>query len=162
MKAHKFLAHGGVGPFSGRAWPAVGEWIETIGELAPCVRGVHVCRAEDLAHWIHDELWELETDGDHVEGLDCLVVPRARLVRRIDAWSDGGARAFAEACVAHAEEQCDSSELLGDARILTAEGYVAVAAYTTALAVSRTGNDPDGDYARERVWQSLWIAERIL
>src|SRR5207237_363719 len=83
-----------------RAWPPT--WIEAEGPLAPCVRGIHVCRPEDLEHWIHEELWEVEVDGEQTNGLDCLVVRRARLARRIDAWSDRGAERFAEASIAHA------------------------------------------------------------
>jgi len=162
MQAYKFLARGGVGPFSGLAWPDT--WIEVVGPLASCVRGIHVCRPDDLAHWLHDELWEVEADGDQTSGLDCLVVRRARLVRRIDAWSDGGARQFAEASIAHAAEVSGAQqrELLDDATAAVTHGYVAVAAYAAALAVSRTGADPNDAYAQERTWQSRWIASHVI
>src|SRR5258708_6519958 len=104
MMTHKFLAKGALGPLSGFAWPvpqggAAGAWVEAVGPLALCARGVHVCRTSDLAHWIHDELWEVEADGDRIEGLDCVVVRRARLVRRIDDWGAAGGRRFADASV---------------------------------------------------------------
>src|SRR5690348_431080 len=107
MSTYKFLAKGAVGPQSGFKWPepqapAFGAWVDADGPLELCVRGAHVCRALDLAYWLHDELWETEVDGEQIEGVDCLVVRRARLVRRIDAWHQGGAARFAQACAEHA------------------------------------------------------------
>src|SRR5689334_4079735 len=82
MSAYKFLAKGARGPISGFEWPSSytggpGPWVEVEGELGLCTNGYHVCRPLDLAHWLHDELWELETQGEQLEGLDCLVVRRA-------------------------------------------------------------------------------------
>ncbi len=98
---------GAIGPLSGFRWPVQtegrpGAWVEAEGALDRCSRGVHVCRPSDLAHWIHDELWELETSGDEIDGLDCVVVQRARLVRRVDAWGQDGRQKFAGPCVEHA------------------------------------------------------------
>ena len=172
---YKFLAKGTLGALSGFAWPVPqgglpGAWVEVTGPLAPCARGVHVCRSVDLAHWIHDELWEIEADGEPLDGLDCLVVPRARLVRRVDAWSDGGGQRFSEACIEHAEAATGASlaeavrALLDDARSMAASGYLALASFTAAVAVSRgdvRGSREDA-YRRERAWQSAWIAEELL
>jgi hypothetical protein len=175
MATYKFLAKGALGTLSGFAWPVPGgglpgAWVEVTGPLAPCASGIHVCRPVDLAHWIHDELWEIESDGDPIDGVDCLVVPRGRLVRRIDAWSDGGGRRFSEACIAHAETASGASqaphvrEWLDDARFMAANGYLALAAFTAAFAVGRAHVDgPREDaYRRERAWQSAWIADEWL
>jgi hypothetical protein len=169
MRTHKFLAKGAQGPLSGFAWPvpdgtAAGAWVVADGPLAPCARGVHVCRPADLAHWVHDELWELEAEGDQIEGLDCIVVRRARLVRRIDDWGAAGGRRFAEACVEHAAAAAPASDLLGDARFMSAHGYVAMAAFTAAVAVGRSSSEEgvEAAYRRERAWQSAWIAEHLL
>jgi hypothetical protein len=173
MKTHKFLATGARGPLSGFAWPVPraevpGAWVAVEGPLAPCTRGVHVCRPGDLAHWIHDELWELEADGDQVDGLDCLVVRRARLVRRIDAWGGPGGQRFVGACVDHASAHVGATPgdtirgLLEDARFMATSGYVALAAFTAALVVSRSEGEPDAAYRRERAWQSAWIVGELL
>lgn len=160
MTSHKFLAKGAIGPFSGFAWPAAGTWVEAAAPLAECARGIHVCRPGDLAHWIHDELWEVETDGTAVTGHDCLVVPRAALVRRIDGWDRQRAR-FADACLERAAGA--SGPLLDDARYMAQHGLVALVAFTTALAASRAGaGDPDATYQRERAWQSAWLARELL
>lgn len=173
MVTHKFLAQGARGPVSGFAWPrargdAPAAWVEVEGPLTQCARGVHVCRTFDLAHWIHDELWELEADGDQIEGTDCIVVRRARLVRRIDAWGAPATLRFAEACVEHAVAHVGPAtavavrELLDDARFMATNGYVALSAFTAALVVSRASADADPAYRRERAWQSAWIADQVL
>ena len=172
MILRKFLAPQGRGPFSGRPWPlpagnAPGEWVAVEGALAPCARGVHVCRDEDLAHWIHDELWEVEVEGEAIEGVDCIIVPRARLLRRMDSWAEGSLR-FARACVEHAGAEVGPratgslGELLEDGRSMLADGFVAMTAYTAAVAVGRlTMDDPATGFRRERAWQSAWIAQHI-
>ena len=174
MRAHKFLAAGARGPLSGFAWPVPaggvpGPWVEVEGPLAPCVRGVHVCRAPDLPHWIHDELWEVEAAGDSVEGTDCLVVRRARLVRRVEAWDGPGARRFAEVCVSRAEgasgpaPSSETQGLLEDARFMVAHGYVALAAFTAAVAIGRGhGASAEQAYREERAWQAGWIARELI
>ncbi|SRR6266508_744293 len=179
MSTYKFLAKGARGPISGFAWPrptndAPGAWVEADGALALCANGSHLCRAQDLAHWLHDELWQTEAAGAELEGLDCLVVRRARLVRRIDAWHLGGCARFAEACAQHATELADRAppgragdevqRLLGDAFSSARAGYIAVGAYASALAVAKLGDPADqhGAYRRERIWQSEWIARVVI
>ena len=60
MTSYKFLAKGAIGPLSGHVWPEPGRWLEASGPLVVCSRGIHVCRPEDLAHWLHDELWQVD------------------------------------------------------------------------------------------------------
>jgi hypothetical protein len=174
MKAYKFLAAGGVGPFSGFVWPppsaGAKAWVEVEGPLATCERGVHVCRPEDLVHWIHEELWELECDGETQPGVDSLVARRARLVRRIDAWSEGGAKRFAVACGEHANALVGAEAndvvrgFLDDAEICASEGFVALGALCAALAVTNLA--PEGErervYREERAWQAAWIERELL
>jgi hypothetical protein len=167
MKGYKFLAAGAVGPQSGFHWPlpsrdGPGAWLEVQGPLELCRRGAHLLRAQDLAHWLHDELWELEAGGEVIEGIDCLVARRARLVREVDGWRTGGNAAFAEACVRHATVLCPApsaevSGLLDDAAQCARAGHVALAAFAAGSAVARAG-----DYRAERRWQSDWIAAHLL
>jgi len=172
------LAKGAKGPFSGFEWPRSpsgepGPWIQVEGPLGLCTNGCHVCRPVELAHWLHDELWELETQGEELEALDCLVVRRARLVRRIDAWHLGGAAHFGEACAQHAAELAAraprdfaiaAQPYIEDALLSARAGFVAVGAHASALAVCKL-SDPAREYAayrRERVWQSEWIARGVI
>jgi hypothetical protein len=178
VKTYKFLARGAVGPFSGTRWPepegrAPGAWVEAEGTLALCVRGAHLCRPLDLAHWLHDELWETEADGDQVEGLDCLIVQRARLVRRIDGWQQGGAARFAEACTQHAAELALAADAglreavrvyLDDGLVAASAGFPAVSAHCAAVAVARMTDPADeaAAFRRERSWQSTWITRAVI
>jgi hypothetical protein len=166
--AYKFLTSGRVGPVSGVAWPEPGVWISAEGELTPCARGLHVCQPEDLAHWLGEELWELETSGDARLGLDCLVVPKAQLVRRVDEWSNGGAARFTAACAEHAAAIVGDVPaplaFVDDGRLAAAGGYFAVSAYCAALAVANHAvvTEREQAYRRERAWQGAWIARELL
>jgi hypothetical protein len=109
MIAYKFLCAGGVGPFSGFAWPrpqgdASGPWVVAPGGAALCRSAVHGCRVQDLPWWLHDELWEAEFDGEPTAGRHKIMAPRARLVRRIDAWDAACAQRFADACARRARD----------------------------------------------------------
>jgi len=175
MRAYKFLARGGVAPISGLAWPlpdagAPGAWLEASGPLSACGAGLHVCAPADLAHWLSDELWQVETAGEALAGIDCTVVRRARLVRRVGSWSEGGASRFLAASIAHAEEALGpgaAPELRGfldDARLSAQARYFAVGAYCTALAVARhlAPSEPEAAYRKERLWQSTWLERELL
>jgi hypothetical protein len=168
--AYKFLAAGAIGPLSRVAWPAAGTWLDT-GDVIVGRRGAHLCRADQLAHWLHDELWAVETDGPGTAAPDCFVVARARLVTRIAGWNADGAARFVRACIDHAREASPAAAaaaaeaegadaaLLADARDALAYGYPAIAAYNAALAVAR---DDEARYAAERAWQSAWLANDLL
>lgn len=164
MPSYKFLAEGGDAPLSGFHWPlpdgaTPGAWVSVDGDLRACARGIHVCRPTDLAHWLHDELWEMEVSGPELEATDCVVVPRARILRKVEAWSDGGGRRFIDAALEHASPGVD--DLMDDARAMGGAGYFALAAYTAALAVSRVHPDREAAFRAERLWQSDFIARLI-
>jgi hypothetical protein len=185
LRTYKFLAKGAVGPISGFAWPipeahAPGAWLETEGALEPCVRGTHVCRTEDLAYWIHDELWETEAEGESVPGFDCLVTRKARLVRRFDSWHNGGSVQFVVACADHAAEalavapEAVAAAVRGfieDARVCVEHALPACGAFSAALAVAKLAEAISGEaaasaaksaYRRERSWQASWIARHVI
>ena len=160
-RAFKFLGTGAIGTLTGFVWPAPGTWVTVEGALDPCRNGIHVVRTHELAHWLHDELWELEIDGDELAGVGCLVVRRARLVRRVDGWDPAGSERFATACIEHARTIA-ATDVLADAQDAAHGGYPAVAAYVAALAVARSGTDVEQRYAEERAWQSAWIGRELL
>jgi hypothetical protein len=95
----KFLGADSIGRFSDFAWPPSGEWVRVDGPLDPCVSGIHVCRTGDLPYWFDDELWEVDVAGERLEHLEQLVVERARLVSRVEAWPDPLASQLAAGCV---------------------------------------------------------------
>lgn len=104
MSAYKFLASGAVGLFSRHKWPTPagdvpGEWVRVEGELRPCLNGIHACSASRLVEWLDEELWEIELDGSVLEDDGELMAPAARLLRRIEGWNEGCARAFVSHCL---------------------------------------------------------------
>jgi hypothetical protein len=108
--AFKFLERGAVGRFSGVAWPQPsadqpGDWVTATDEVRQCYDGVHASRTEDLLNWLDDELWKVELDGDICVHDGMLVARRGRLLRRVDAWSEQTASAFAADCVLRARHR---------------------------------------------------------
>jgi hypothetical protein len=175
-RAYKFLRRGAIGPFSQLRWPlptaqGPGAWLETEGALVECSNGLHLLRVPDLAHWLLDELWLVEHDGDLVEGTDCLVVRRARLLRPIDAWhSGGGADRFALAARDHLVELAAGADpslrelldgIIRDASAHLPRRSTALAAFCAAVGISKLHADPRHGYRLERQWQSDWIARHL-
>ena len=93
MIAYKFLDEGRVAPFTGVRWPEPGSWLES-DRVELCVSGVHACRIRDLPYWLRTELWEVELEGDVVEGERLVAARRGRLVRRVEAWNDAVGASF--------------------------------------------------------------------
>jgi hypothetical protein len=173
----KFLSPGALGPVSGFRWPVPengrpGAWIETRGPLDPCRSGAHVCRVNDLPYWMAEELWEAETGGDHIEGIDCQVFRRARLVREVTAWREGGALRFAAACAARAAREIASAPdpsdaargFSGDAAECARHGFVAAGAFAAAIAVAKLHRSDfeTAAFRRERAWQAAELKRVIL
>jgi hypothetical protein len=107
--AWKFLDARGSTVFSGYRWtlPSSGRpgpWVAAAGPVDGCRSGVHACRVVDLPWWLSDQLFEIELDGGVFELDRKVVAPRGRLVRRVDAWTEGAAAALAGAAAWRARE----------------------------------------------------------
>jgi hypothetical protein len=177
LTAYKFLASGGVGPFSGIVWPQPangepGTWVERDD-------GISACEARHLPMWIREELWEVELDGAVRPIAHKLLASRARLARRVDAWSPELAGRFAQFCVDRAEQHASRADadiaevvagMLGDAST-AAQGAVmsddpalaskasAGAAYVTAMIARRVSGPPAFD--AERDLQADWLTREL-
>ena len=95
---YKFLRPGRVPPLQGgEPWPEPGVWTTRVDRPGLCVRGWHLCRPESIAAHIAEELWIAEPAPRCVvhEGADKVVVSKARLVSRVDGWTDEVARSCA-------------------------------------------------------------------
>ena len=105
MIAWKLLQAGGVGLFSGFAWPlptaagSYGAWVEAEPPLRPTFHGIHAIRSEDVLDWLDEEIWEIELDGEIIEGDPLLVASRGRLRRQAVGWDAAAARELARTCV---------------------------------------------------------------
>ena len=100
-------AHGGDGTWSlptrneDGIWTP-GDWWVVEGELELCENGLHMCDGEEqLVRWLGAAIFEAEYDGEIVRGDDKVVVRKARLSRKFDAWNERAARLFACDCAEH-------------------------------------------------------------
>ncbi|MBF0125981.1 MAG: hypothetical protein HQM02_02110 [Magnetococcales bacterium] len=86
--------HGGAG-----SWSTNGEWMPTVhGNLAPCTRGYHLCRANDLVEWLGPVIWIADGRGKSFQTPQHLIFQEARVVRPIPSWTPKVARQFAAEC----------------------------------------------------------------
>jgi hypothetical protein len=163
MIAYKFLDGGRVAPFTGVRWPEPGSWLES-DRVELCMSGIHACRVGDLPYWLRTELWEVELEGDVVEGERLVAARRGRLVRRVDAWNDATAAAFGASCAQEALRRAagsGSAELDGYAE--DAEGAAERAPHFAAFAAARLAELQDGTagYEAERERQARWLADEL-
>jgi hypothetical protein len=169
MLAYKFLRAGAVGPFSGFPWPrpeasGPGPWIEARPFRGACGHGIHGCDDDHLVYWLNDELWLIELGGEVAAADKKLIAPRGRLIRRVEAWNGELARRLADAGIARARELVAAAT--GEGAEL-ARGYLADAVTYCSLDVgaslfcaAHAALTEDG-LARERAWQSRWLAAQL-
>jgi hypothetical protein len=170
VHAYKFLRHDRTTVLTGFRWPG-GEWVEVNGPLAWCGNGIHACRVRDLPHWLGQELWLMELDGETLAMPDAIVARRGRLVEHISAWSGGVAQNFADNCARHATALANSApSTAGRARDAAADaavGWVSGAAYVTAAVAGevasgrRAGPLYQHHFLAERKRQAGWIGDRL-
>jgi len=172
MILFKFLQRGGKGPLTGHAW-SPHEWIETSQPLVVCRAGVHLLRPNDLAHWMHEELWRAEFDGEWIEGGDCIVARRARITERIDGWSGGDGGRFAQACHDRLGARLTLATDPSQREHLTNYQWAvnwhierkntAMAGYVSALGLAQLARAETAleAYRRERAWQSEWLVREL-
>ena len=161
MIAYKFLDEGRLAPFTRVAWPEPGGWLESErAEL--CVCGVHACRVSDLPYWLRKELWEVELDGDVLEGERLVAARRGRLIRRVEKWDEAVAKAFGTACAQEARRRVAGSPDLEE-YAADAEGTAEASPQFAAFATARLAELQDGvaGYAAERARQARWLADEL-
>jgi hypothetical protein len=148
--------HRGIG-----GWPEPGTWLEVADVLVPCSHGLHLCRRADLVYWLGPTIWEAEYDEDPMVSADKIVVHRARLVRRLETWTERTARLFACDCAAR---RCPTDpralETIAVARRYADGDATAdelAAAWDAASAAAR---DAASDAASAAARAAAWDAER--
>ena len=166
MIAYKFLRRDGTGPFTRHRWPlpadgGPGAWVDA--PVIPCRSGIHACRLADLPLWLGRELYEVELEGEIVEERTKVVAPRARLLRRIDAWDDATRAAYTRDCAdrAHALVR-EAGPALADWDAVVepsmAEGPALLGFVAARIAEERDGIDA---YHAERARQVAWLSARL-
>jgi len=124
-----------------------------IEELEPCENGYHLCRPQDLIHWLNAQIFEAEYKGECIEQGDKIVVEQVRLLRRVETWNEKTARLFACWCVRQVWD------LLGDERsknaVRVAEKYARGEATDEELAEARAeANVAAWDAASVAAWDA--------
>ena len=102
--AYKWLGgpHGLSSTHGGDHEWVVGEWVSVKTPVIPCEHGIHLCDPDNLVAWCAPALWVAEYDGEAIGQSDKIVVERARVVRRVETWTETSARLFAADCAERA------------------------------------------------------------
>ena len=157
MKYYKVLNKAGESVNGGHAtWPlptknddgtwTPGDWMPKIkGQLIPCENGYHLCRRKDLVHWLGETIYVAEYRGKMIEDDDKIVVRSARLLRRIETWTERTARLFAVWCARSALKLVVDPDPRSIQACDIAERYANGAANEEELAA---------------VWDAVWDAAR--
>lgn len=166
-----FLGQGAVAFLSDFHWPQPtngepGAWVRAGADAPPeVVRGVP---AEELPWWLDDELWRLELDGSLVRDGRVVTAERARLLRRVDAWSAEAALELVAVCEQRLRER-GREEFADDVTLYAADAdrpaaAAAVAAYIAAHGLAGGDKSAAGyeqAFERERRWQVEWLRRRL-
>ena len=78
-----------------------GRWRSVRGPLVACENGLHLTDLAHLLRWLGPAIWEVETTGEVIDAGDKFVARRARVARRLEAWTERTARLFAADCAEH-------------------------------------------------------------
>lgn len=160
----KFLDAAGSGQHSGFAWPLPkgddpGAWVEAAGALVACENGLHAARAGDCLAWLDETAYELEYDGEVLDGVDKVLGRKARLTRRL-AWDERTKRLFACDCAERVLPLYERA-VPGDARpreaIAVARRFANGAATREELAAARAAASAAASAA---AWYAAGAAER--
>lgn len=165
------LGRDATGSLSGFRWPqpvngTPGDWVHA-GADAPreVVRAV---RLEQLPWWLDEELWEVELGGALAEDGRAIAAERARLVRRVDAWTPETANELVVVCEQRVRDS-ELTEYAADVMLYAADARspasaAAVAAYISAHALAggdRNAPEYQAGFERERRWQVEWLKRRL-
>jgi hypothetical protein len=158
--AYKFLRADGTSVFTRFRWPVPGTWVEA--PVEPCRSGIHACRAADLPYWAGRQLYVVELDGEIVEHETKVVAPRARLVRRIDAWDDVR-DVYTRMCADRGHELAHrATPALTDWEAVIEpsipEGPALLGFVAARIAEQLSG---PAAYREERARQTAWLVERL-
>jgi hypothetical protein len=163
--AYKFLREDGTSLFTGFHWPlpdgGPSAWVDA--RVDPCRSGIHACRAEHLPYWTGRVLYEVELEGEIVEEPTKVVAPRARLVRRVEAWDASARDAYTRMCADRAHELAGSVspplaewEAVVEPSLGEGPGLLG---FVAARIAEELGGMPA--YRAERERQVAWLAERL-
>src|SRR5574343_180747 len=130
----------------------LGEWVEVAGEIEPCRNGIHLCRDKDLIHWLHNDIYVAEYDGELIKSDDKVVVRKARITKHLSNYNERTARLFACWCARQVVHLNDDPRVINC--IEMAERYANGGASTMELTAARAAAR---DAARDAAWDAQTI-----
>jgi hypothetical protein len=98
LNEHGRPHNGGTGDWPLPSNGKPGKWLRVEGDLVPCENGIHLCRPDQLVEWLGPTIWLAEAGKERIDAGDKIVVRRARLLSKVEAWDDKSARLFAADC----------------------------------------------------------------
>ncbi len=103
LTAYKVTNSGAICIYGNGSWhkprgKRPGKWMPKLTDLSVCSHGYHLCHEGDLVEWLGPEIWIAEYRGEVIESDNKIVVAQARLVRRVETWTEKTARLFAADC----------------------------------------------------------------
>lgn len=156
--------HGGTGKWNLPHGARPGKWMLAISDPIPCERGYHLCRREDLINWLGPAIYEAEGRGEMVEAPDKVVYGQARLLRRLDTWTERTARLFACDCAERVVHLCGDDlrprEAIQVARLF-ADGKATIGELSAARSAARdTAKSAAWDAAKSATMDAAWAAAK--
>ena len=169
-KLYKVLRDGN-GTYSYNPWSLPkngrpGKWMPKIeGDLIMCEKGYHLCRKQDLIHWIGPDIYEAGYKGKRIDGNNKIVVRQARIIRKIDNWNEQTARLFAADCaerVLHVFEEKNPDDNRPRKAIEAARAFARgeIDRGKMAAAGAAAWHDAAGAAAGDAAGDAAWGAER--
>lgn len=165
MIAYKFLRRDGASVYAQFRWPlpdgGPGAWVEA--QVTLCRSGIHACRPPDLPFWVNDVLYEIELDGDIVEEATKVIAPRARLLRRLDAWNAELRASYTRMCADRALKLAQSVTPPLDDWAAVVEPSIPEGPALLSFVAARIGEEIAGTsaYDAERGRQADWLTQRL-
>ena len=75
-----------------------GKWMPKIADPKCCERGYHLVTRDQLTLWLGPTIWEAEGRGAFEAVPDKTAFEQARLIRKVETWTERTARLFAADC----------------------------------------------------------------
>jgi hypothetical protein len=163
---YKVLAEDGAAFHGGTGVWREGVWRSVRSDLVPCKRGLHLCREQDLIRWLGPVIWEAEVhpDATIIEAEDKIVVSKARIVRRVDAWDERSARLFAVDCAEAVVHFCGNDPRPREAIAVTRRFAIGEATKEELDAARDAARDAAWAAAMDAAWaaamDAAWAAAR--
>jgi len=145
--------------------------MEVKGPLVECKRGLHIMRESHLAYWPGWILFEVEAEGEMLDLEDKVVCRRARLVRRVETWTEAVLFAWLRDVVKRARDKAtvpaaaraaaEAARAVDYAFITTVDYAANDVRCAAAWAVAAVDAHADA-YGYARVDERAWQTEQML